>query len=115
MAATKTALSIIQLCFHYFCHILAYTFWETKQRDAAVAGSFTPVSLSVNGDDQFANLLVLLQNAMTLDTHESAEPLGVLCFPNSLSNFSQLALSSGIAAASELTDAQFRGSFICAK
>jgi len=30
--------------------------WETKQRDAAVVGSFTPVFLFVFKDDQFANL-----------------------------------------------------------
>jgi len=27
--------------------------WEAKQRDAAVVGSFTPVSRFVYGDDQF--------------------------------------------------------------
>ena len=37
------------------------------------------------GDDQFANLSVPLQNAMPLDTHESAKPSGILSSPNSLS------------------------------
>jgi len=41
--------------------------WETKQRDSAVVGSFTPVSLFVYGDDQFANLSVPFQNDMPLD------------------------------------------------
>jgi len=81
--------------------------WETKQRDAAVVGSFTPVSIFVYGDDQFANFSVTFQNAMPLDT----QPPGLLSCPNSLSNFSQLVLSSDLAAASELIDAQFYGSF----
>jgi len=64
-------------------------------------GSFTPASRFVYGDDRFANLSMPLQNAMTLDTHESAKPSGVLNSPNSLSNFSQSTLSSDLAAASE--------------
>jgi len=44
---------------------------ETKERDAPVVDAFTPVALSVYGDDQFANLSVPLQNAMPLDTHTS--------------------------------------------
>jgi len=36
---------------------------------AAVVGLFTPVSFFVYEGDQFANLSVLLRNAMTLDTH----------------------------------------------
>jgi len=86
--------------------------WEAKQRDAAVVGSFTPVSLFVYGDDQFANLSVPFQNAMLLDT----QPSGVLSSPNSLSNFSQLALSSDLAAASEsLLMHSSTEAFICAK
>jgi len=71
--------------------------WEAKQRDAAVAGSFTPASLFVYGDDQFANLSVSFQNAIPLDT----QPSGVLSFPNSPSNYSHLGLISDLAAASE--------------
>jgi len=81
------------------------------QRDAAVVGSFTPVSFFVYGDDQFTNLSVPFQNAMTLDTHESAEPSGVLSSLNSLSNFAisfKFGFSSGIR---ELIDAQFYRSF----
>jgi len=70
--------------------------WETKQRDAAVVGSFTPVSFFVYGDDQLANLSVPYQNSMPLDT----QPSGVLSSPNSLSNVGQLTLSSDLAAAS---------------
>ena len=47
-------------------------------------------------DDQFANLSPPFQKAMPLDT----QPSGVLSSPNSISNFSQLALSSDLAAAS---------------
>jgi len=47
--------------------------WETKERDAAVVGSFTPVSLFVYGDDQIANLSVPFQNAMPLDTQYPAQ------------------------------------------
>jgi len=53
------------------------------------------------GDDQFTNLSVPFQNAMQLDTHESAEQSCVLSSHNSLSNFSQVVLSSDLAAASE--------------
>ena len=81
-------------------HLGIHSSWEAKQRDNAVVGSFTPVSL-VYGDDQFANLLAPFQNTMPLDTHESAKSSSVLSSPNSLSNFSQLALSSDLAAASE--------------
>jgi len=55
--------------------------WETKQRYATVVGSFTPFSLFVYGDDQFANLSVPFQNAMPLDTHESAKPSSVPSSP----------------------------------
>ena len=48
---------------------------SSKQRDTPVVGAFTPVSLVVYWDDQFANLSVPFQNAMTLDTHESAKPI----------------------------------------
>ena len=76
--------------------------WETKQRHASVVGPFTPVSLFVYGDDEFANISAPFQNAMPLDT----QPPSVLSSPNSLSNFSQfsfkLEFSSGIR---ELIDA----------
>jgi len=52
-------------------------------------------------NEQFANLSVLFQNAMPLDTHESAKLSSVRSFSNSVSNFSQLTLSSDLAAASE--------------
>jgi len=58
-----------------------------------------------------ATLSVPFQNAMPLETHESAIPFGVLTFLNSLSNFLQLALSSNLAAASDVIDAQLYGSF----
>jgi len=74
---------------------------ETKQRDTAVVGSFTPVFLFVYVDDQFAILSVPFQNTMPLDTYESAKPSGVLSYLNSLSNFSQLVSSPDLAAASE--------------
>ena len=97
-------------------HLGIHSSWEAKQRDVAIVGSFTPVSLFVYGDDQFANLLVPLQNPMTLGTHESAKPSGVLYSPNSLSNFSQSALSSDLAAASEsLLMYSTTEAFICAK
>jgi len=35
------------------------------------------------GDNPFSNLSVPFQNAMTLDTHESAKRSSVLSFPNS--------------------------------
>jgi len=81
-----------------------------------MVGAFTPVSLFVYGDDQFANLPVPFQNAMTLDTHESAKPPGVLDSPNSPSNFSHIALSWDLVAASEsLLMHSSREAFICAK
>jgi len=47
---TKIAVSIIQLWFHYFCGILAYTRpWEAKQRYVLAVGSFTPVYVFVYG------------------------------------------------------------------
>jgi len=58
------------------------------------------------------NLSVPFQSAMPLDT----QPSGVLRSPNSLSNFSQLALSSNLAAASEsLLMHSSTESFICEK
>jgi len=57
---------------------------------AAVVGSFTPVYFFVYGNDQFADLSAPFQNAMPLETNESAKPSDVLSSPNSLSNFSQL-------------------------
>jgi len=76
MAATKTELGPIQLCFNYFaasfCKALGVHFSrEANERDTPVVGAFTPVFLSVYRDDQFANLSVPLQNAMPLDTHTS--------------------------------------------
>jgi len=56
--------------------------------------------LFVHGDNQFANLSVPFQNDMPLDTHESAKPSCVLSYPNSLPNFSQLASSPDLTAAS---------------
>jgi len=53
--------------------------------------------LFVYGDHQFANLSAPFQNAMPLDTHESAKSSSFPSFPNSLSNFSQLALRSDLA------------------
>jgi len=58
-------------------HLGIHSSWEAKERDAAVFGSFTPVSLFVYGDDQFANLSVTFQSAMALDTHEAAQPSSV--------------------------------------
>jgi len=39
-------------------HLGVHSSWESVQRDAVVVGSFTPVSLFVYGDGQFANLSV---------------------------------------------------------
>ena len=47
-------------------HFGIHSSWEAKQRDAEVAGSFTPVSHFVYGDDQFATLSVPFQNAITI-------------------------------------------------
>ena len=77
-AATKTALGTTQLFELFSRHLGIHSSWVAKQRDAAVVGSLTPISLSVDGDDQFANLSVPFQNTMPLDTHESAEPSTVL-------------------------------------
>jgi len=86
--------------------------WEVKQKDAAIVGSFTPVSFFVHEDDHFANLSVPFQITMPLES----QPSGVLSSPNSLSNFSQLALSSDLAAASEsLLMHSSAEAFICAK
>ena len=46
-------------------------------------------------DDQFANLSVTLQNAMPLDTQESAKSSGVLSSLNSLSSARRTGYSSG--------------------
>ena len=89
---------------------------EIKQSDVAIVASFTPVFLFVYGDNQFAKLSVPFQNDMPLDIHESAKPSRVLSHPNSLSNISQLALSSDLAAASEsLLVHSSAEAFICAK
>ena len=85
--------ALVQLCsWHNGMHFS----WETKQREAAVVGSFTLVSIFVYGDDQFLNLSVPFQDAMPLAT----QPPGVLSSPNSLSNFSKFDLSLDLAAAS---------------
>jgi len=118
---TKTPLGVLQLCFNFFAlfffnELGIHSSWEAKQRDTPVVGAFTTVSLVVYGDDQFANLSVSFQNAMTLDKHESAKPSGVLSYLNSLSNFSQFALSPDLAAASEsLLMQSSTEAFICAK
>jgi len=65
---------------------------KAEQWYAAVAGLFTPVSIFKYGDDQLANLSA---------SFPSAKPSSVPSSPNSLSNFSQLALSSDLAQASE--------------
>ena len=94
-----------------FTELGIHSSWEAKQEDIPVVGAFAPVSL-VFGDDQFANLSVPFQNAMTLDTHKSAKASGVISTPNSLSNFSQLAFKLGFCSGiRELIDAQFYGSF----
>jgi len=112
-AATKSALVACHptLVPIFSRHLAIHPSWETKQRDAPVVGSFTPVSHFAYGDDHFATLSVPFQNAMSLDTHESAKPFGLLTSPNSLSNFLQLSLSSDLAAASDVIDAQLYGSF----
>jgi len=63
---------------------------EAKERDAPVVNAFANVPLSVYRDDQFANLSVPLENAMPLDTHESAKPSSVPSSHNSLSFPNQL-------------------------
>ena len=73
--------------------------------------SFNHVPLFVYGNDQFANLSAPFQNAMPLNTHESAKPSSV---PSSLINYPtfhnqfKLGFSSGIR---ELIDAHLYGSF----
>ena len=94
MAATKIALGVSQLWFNYFRSInCMYSSWETKQRDAAVVVSITPVSPFCEWGWS-VNLSVPSQNVIQFDTHESAEPSSVLSTANSLSNFSRIALSS---------------------
>jgi len=67
------------------------------------------------GDDEFANLSAPFQNAMPLDTHESAKPSSVPRSSNSLLTFAQLALSSNLAAASEsLLMHSSTEAFVCA-
>jgi len=83
-------------------HLSVHSFLEAYQRDAAVVGSFTPVSLLCMGRSicqSFAS--ALFQNAMPFDTHESAKSSNVPSSPNSLSKFLKLALSSDLEAASE--------------
>ena len=86
-AATKTGGYHPALVPLFSRHLGIHRPWKAKQRDALVVGSLTPVSIFVYGDDQFANRSVSFQNAMPLDTHESAKPSGVLSSRNSLSNF----------------------------
>jgi len=59
-AATKTALGIIQLCINrvalsFFNKLGIHSSWEVKQRDTRVVGAFTPISLVVYENNQFAN------------------------------------------------------------
>jgi len=79
--ATKTPLGVL-FALSFSNELGIYSSWEAKQRDSPVVGAFVPVSLVVYGDDQFANLPVPFQNAMTLDKHDSAKPSGVLSYPN---------------------------------
>ena len=70
--ATTTALGVLHFCFNFFAlsffnKLGIHSSWEAEQRDTPVVGAFTPVSL-VHESDQFANLLVPFQTAMTLDT-----------------------------------------------
>jgi len=84
-----------------FNYVQLFSSWETKQRDAAVVGSFTPVSLLWIGTVNLLKLSALFQNAMPLDTHKAVKLSSVPGKYNSLSNFSQLALNSDLAAASQ--------------
>ena len=90
--------------------------WEAKQRDAAVVGSFTPVSLLWMGT---INLLITRHPSKTPChlTHTSqSNHSSFLSSPNSLSNLSQLAISSDLAAASgSLLMHSSTEAFICAK
>jgi len=87
-----------------------HSFWETKQRDAAVVGWFTPVSLFVYGDDQFANLSVPFQVRKRHATwHTTIRRPTFPKFTIKLFAVSfKLGFSSGIR---EHIDAQFYGSF----
>jgi len=67
-AATKTALGFIQLSI-ISRHLGMHSSREAKQRHASLVGSFTPVSRSVCGNDQFATLSVPFRNATTLGTY----------------------------------------------
>ena len=90
-AATKTPPNVIQLWFIYFRGIMADTLpgrLAKRCRSSWLVHSCLPF---LCGDDQFANLSAPFQNAMPLDTHESAKPPSVPSSPNSLSNVSQLA------------------------
>ena len=74
--AAKTALGTIKLWFNYFppsfYKALDVHFSRVvKERDAPVVVAWSPVSLSVYRDDQFANYSVPFQNVMPLDTHTS--------------------------------------------
>jgi len=71
--ATENGLGVLQLCLKFFAlsffnKLGIHSSWEAKQIDTLVFGAFTPVSHVVCGVDQFANLSVIFQNAMTLDT-----------------------------------------------
>ena len=109
--AKKTALDVLQLWFSYFA--LSF-FNEAKQSDAPVVGAFNPVALVVYGDDQFASLSVPFQKHH--DTWHTRVSQTILSSLNSLSNFSQLGLSSNLAAASwSLFMHSSTKAFICAK
>jgi len=66
----------------------------------SVRYNFLQMAPPIYGDDQFANLSAPFQSAMPLDTHESAKSSSVPSSPIPLSNYSQLALSADLAAAS---------------
>ena len=113
-ATTKTALDTTQLWFNYFRNILAYTLPGRLWRDAAV------VIHSLLSPFLFMGTinLPIFQCPDKTPCHltHSAEPSGVLRSPNSLSNFSQLALGVDLAVASEsLLMHSSTEAFICAK
>jgi len=108
--APSLATPLVQL---FLRHLNIHSSWEAQQRDAAVVGSFTPVSRLCMGT---INLPIFRHPSRTpchlahrsvcdtqecpLDTQESAKSSSFPSYPNSLSNFSQINLSSGLAAAS---------------
>jgi len=77
-----------------------HSFWETKQRDAAVV-SFTPASVFVYGDHQFANLSVPFQTPCHLTHNHPAFQVPQIHYQIFAVGF-KLGFSSGIR---ELIDA----------